>query len=367
MSRFLRRPSSAAPKYGRGLVAGAAAVAAGLTAIGTGGGAQALTIHPVYDASITSRSNAAAIESAFNTVAGVYGSSFSNKATINVGVSWGKVNGQAMGAGTLGSSLDNMYGYFTYGQVKGYLTTVAGGNAANTALKTALSSLPAAAPAGMANYAISSAEAKALGLIPGGQVSPDGYIGFNGSSVFDFDPTDGVAAGAYDFQAVAAHELDEVLGRITGLQSASPAYRTPLDLFRYSAPGVLSFSYNTPTYFSIDGGATRMGDFNYTGGGDRGDWLSSTTGLTDIQSAYLSAGKRYNLSVADLTALDVLGWGGSNLGDTNMWSPTMAARSFIGASVPEPGAWILMILGAAAIGQQLRQRQRMAPARVRSR
>ena len=321
--------------------------------------AHAMIIHPVFDTTITSRSDAATIESAFITVAQAYQGAFSNAATINVGVSWGVVKGQAMGSGELGTSLDNMYGYFSYAQMKGYLTTVAA-KGADSALTAALKSLPSSI-SGMGQFAVASAEAKALGLISPTQVSKDGYIGFSSTKAFDFDPTNGITAGTYDFQTVAAHELAEVLGRISGLQSATPIYRTIMDLFRYSAPGVLSFSYNAASYFSIDGGKTRLGDFNYGGGGDRGDWLQATGG-SDVQSAFLNMGQRGNLTAADLTLLDVLGWGGTNLGGTSMWSPTLVAQSFIGTGVPEPQGWALMIAGFGLSGAALRRRRSLAVA-----
>src|SRR5436853_266296 len=79
------------------------------------------------------------------------------------------------------------------------------------ALATAVKSLPATAPAGPTRYVIPSSEAKALGLISPTQGSTDGSIGFAGSSLgYDYNPADGVTAGTYDFDAVAAHELAEV-------------------------------------------------------------------------------------------------------------------------------------------------------------
>ena len=347
-------PRRAAPSALR--VAGIACVSS-LGLLLTAAPAAAMTIHPVFDSTITSRTDAAAIEAAFNTVATAYSSNFSNAAIINVGVSFGAVKGQAIGPGELGTSLDNMYGYFTYAQMKSYLTTAAS-KGADAALTTALKALPASI-SGVSQFAIASAEAKALGLISPTQSSKDGYIGFSTASTFDYNPLDGITAGTYDFQTVAAHELAEVLGRITGLQSTAPTYRTALDLFRYSAPGVLSYNYSASSYFSIDGGKTRLGDFNNVGGGDRGDWLQATGG-SDVQSAFLNPGQRANLTVADLTALDVLGWGGSNLGNTQMWSPTVIAQSFMGSGAPEPGTWLLMIAGFGLVGAALRQRRAIA-------
>jgi hypothetical protein len=347
-------------------VAKLAAVPAALSALAIAAPSHALTILAHYDSSITGLSNASSVEAAFNAVAADYAHSFANPATINVNVSWGSVAGQALPATAVGASLDNLYGYFSYSQVKSYLSNFSAANPADTALATAVKSMPASTPAGPSRYryVIPSAEAKALGL-----VSPasglDGSIGFAGSSLgYDYNPADGVAAGTYDFEAVAAHELAEVLGRIGGINSATPAWRTPLDLFRYSAPGVLDYGYNDAAYFSIDGGVTRLKAFNNVGSGDRTDWAS---GAYDVSNAFISKGYAYNLTAADLTALDVLGYGGSNLGDTAVGYPTKTAFALVSPNgVPEPVPWTLMIAGFGLSGAALRRR-RLTPRLVRAR
>ena len=163
------------------------------------------------------------------------------------------------------------------------------------------------------------------------------------------------AANAYDLEGAATHEIIEVLGRISGLDSARPTLATPLDLFRYSAPGVSSFSYTAPAYFSIDGGRTAIEHFNVAGAGDRSD-IASAPGLTDLQAAYLHPGVALTLSAADLTVLDALGWG-------TFKAPTFdgsadpfylgSVQSF-GGAVPEPDLWFLMLIGFAGVGYAVR-------------
>ncbi len=325
-----------------------AAVLGAVTAVCVARPAAAFTIDPIYDSSITSLPNAASIESAFNTVAGDYASSFAGSEVINVGVSWGSVGGYSLPSNAVGASVDNLYGYFSYSTIQSLLTQAAHNTPSDTVLATAIAHLPATAPSGVSQYVVPSSEAKALGLISPSQTGADGYIGFAGSTAsYTFNPTGGIASGTYDFQAVAAHELDEVLGRITGLTGTSPSYRTVFDLFRYSANGVLDFGYNDAAYFSIDGGKTNLGAFNNSSsGGDRSDWLTLSTS-SDVQDAFISTGKALNLTAVDLTGLDVLGYGGSNLGGANV-APTTVAFHLV--ETPEPGSLLLLLTGLVLTG-----------------
>jgi len=170
--------------------AGALALSLGLAAAGP---SQALTIVPLYDTSVTSLANAVAVQSAFNLVARDYATSFSNPATVYVNVSWGSVAGQALPSTAVGASVDSLYGYFSYGQVRNDLAGFSAANPSDTALATAMKSMSTTAPAGPSRWVIPSAEAKALGLISPTKTGADGSIGFAGStSGYDFNPTDGV-------------------------------------------------------------------------------------------------------------------------------------------------------------------------------
>lgn len=320
--------------------------------------AAAMTITPIWDSSVTSLANASTIENAFSAVARDYAQSFSNPVNVYINVSWGKVAGQALPSNAVGASSTNLYGYFSYAQVKSLLTTAAASSPANAALATAVDNLPAAAPSGVSKYVIASAEAKALGIVSATLSSPDGYIGFaGGTSGYSFG-TSGAIGSVYDFQSVAAHEIAEVLGRLSGVDNGN--WRTPFDLFRYSAPGTLGYNYRSASYFSIDGGRTALNNFNYSShGGDRSDWATTGTS-SDASDAFISKGQRKNISAVDLTALDVLGWGGANLGNAG-GNPNAVAFALINpGAVPEPAAWSLMIGGFGLTGAAMRLRERRA-------
>ena len=87
--------------------------------------AAALVIKPSFDSSITSLANASTITAAFNTVAQDFASQFTANAQVNVRVSWGSVGGYSLPSNAVGASNTSLYGYFTYNQVKSFLTTSA--------------------------------------------------------------------------------------------------------------------------------------------------------------------------------------------------------------------------------------------------
>ncbi|MHB8530813.1 MAG: NF038122 family metalloprotease [Caulobacteraceae bacterium] len=354
MHRFGRRAARGKPEsraFSRG-VCGAAGLA--LLAMAGAQPARAVVIKPIFDSSITRLANAAQIESAFNSVAKQFDRSLASGATVNIQVSWGSVAGQALPGADIGASMDNLFSGFTYSDMKSYLAAASLANPLDKTLATAAKDLPSTDPSRLNNYMIPYAEAKALGLAPPTQTLMDGFIGFKNITSYDFNTLDGTTKGYYDFQAIAAHEIEEVLGRITGLQTTRPQWATPLDAFRYTANGVSSFSYVAQAYFSINRGLTKSGSFNYSGGGDRSDWLTLASSA-DAQDAYLASGKTLSLGSFDWTALDALGWNAAiNPGG---YSAIIGGAGPSGAAsaVPEPATWALVLVGLGLAGAARRR------------
>ena len=284
------------------------------------------------------------MKAAFGTAASLFESTFNDAVTVNITVSWGSVKGNTIGAGVLGSSWVPWYTGYSLAQVTSYLT--AAKSSANDV--SGISNLGLTSPAGN-SFVVPFAEAKALGMIPGNRTAVDGYIGFGYTPAsYTLSSTAPVASGTYDFVGVAAHEIEEVLGRLSTLNgSSSPTSATIFDLFRYGAPGVENFSRSAASYFSIDGGITNLNPFNVSGGGDRSDWGATTGTAFDIQQAYLPSGKRLVISPADLVALDVLGWD-SNAAVTA--GPTGTTGGGItAASVAEPASVSLLMLAVMTL------------------
>src|SRR5262249_51570158 len=150
----------------------------------------------------------------------------------------------------------------------------------------------------------------------------------NKGAAFQLSRAGGIAAGKFDALQSIEHEMDEILG----LGSILPAttdflgHRAvrPQDLFRYSAPGVLSLSTAAPSsYMSIDGGSTVTAGFNQQAGGDFGDWFNGAIDFADpsksckppvppilVQFAFSCPGTQSDVSATspEGIALDVIGW-----------------------------------------------------------
>jgi len=163
-------------------------------------------------------------------------------------------------------------------------------------------------------------------------VSADASITFNSDFTFDFDPTDGIDAGAIDFVGVAFHEIGHALGFVSGVDTVdfftgsgpnAPfdlngfAIFSALDLFRYSTntntnfPGALDLSTGGTTFFSIDGGTTNLGGFStgsFNGDGRQASHWKDNLGLGILDPTSAPAGSANVITGLDIRAFDVIGW-----------------------------------------------------------
>ena len=151
--------------------------------------------------------------------------------------------------------------------------------------------------------------------------NPDASITFSSDFDFDFDRSDGITAGQFDFVGVAAHEIGHALGfnsivdsidanALTTPLDASTIDPTASDLFRFSANGVRDISAGTAAFFSIDNGLTSIGALSTgvnTGNGRQASHWLDNQGL-GLMDPTLSAGELGVISLNDLQALDVMGW-----------------------------------------------------------
>jgi hypothetical protein len=264
-----------------------------------------LSINVIWDSSISSAPTGFTAD--VLQVAQYFVSHFTDNVTLNINVGFGEAGGYALN-GALGMSVTNLMSS-SYTQIKNAL----GADQTNAADASAVASL-LGDPNNGASYWISTAESKAMGLLTS-TTNVDGSVGFSSSSgIFDYDNSNGVSSGQYDFFAVVGHEFSEVMGRMLLVGSTvGPSSNSSdvLDLFHYSAPGTHDLSGSVAGYFSTDNGTTDLHDFNISSGGDRGDWASSLT--PDAFDAFGTPGVVEPISSSDLTTLDVIGW---NMGST---------------------------------------------------
>jgi Ca2+-binding RTX toxin-like protein len=274
-----------------------------------------LILNITYDSSVASAPTG--FMAAMNQVVAFFQNNISTPVTVNIQVGWGEVFGQPLSseplvstlpiaqtsAGALGESLT-----FLQSTTYSALTAALSSHATSAADLSSVASLPGSDPTGGGNYWIAQAEAKALGMVTGGGI--DGATGFsNTPNIFDFDESDGISAGKYDFFAVAVHEISEIIGRqvLVGQNlGGMPNSYEPLDLFHFSAAGVRLFTGTTTGYFSVNNGVTNLDNFNTIPGGDFGDWAGSAG--NDSFLAFSNSGVINNISSADVNVIDVLGW-----------------------------------------------------------
>jgi len=332
---------------------GLLAVGLAVVLLGRGTPARAnITITPTFESNITTDPNATAIEGAINAAITAVEANISSPHNITVSLDFQETSS---GLGGSSNALYGVYYYDYYNLLKAVATSPAQ-LAAIASLGTAPTSTSSGNPVnGNNELYITAAEGRNLGFntpaaTQNGGTGPkyDTVISLN---TLITSPPGTLNGSTYSLQAVAAHEIDEALGiggtgstlTANGSISGAGVLTGPigdLDLFRYSAAGVRSYTNSTSatSYLSSDGGTTSIAGFNQTGTGDYADWNSASL---RVQNAFGTPGATVSLGTAELTALNIIGY------------------DMTGA--PEPEA--LTMMGSIALGLSayaLRYRKRRA-------
>lgn len=254
-------------------------------------------INFVYDSSVLDAP--AGFKTGLAAAASIIDAMILNPVTITLQVGFGEDNGLALAAGMLAEA-QPAYGLLqTYDQVATELR-----HAVTSADQATFASyLPQSDPANGAKYFVSVAQAIAWGVVPGPAGQIDGYAGFSSTFPFDYDPSDGITSGTYDFVGVALHELTHALGRYL-----DPRYLTPLNLMGYGGAGTLNTDAAYPRHLSIDGGKTSLATFDTAS--DAADLASN--GSVDPFFAVLPIGTAVPWTSLDSEVMNVLGYRTAN-------------------------------------------------------
>lgn len=322
--------------------------------------------------------NAAAL-AAFNRAGSYYSSAFSNSMNVNLEISLTAQTGLVTGGATP-DMLSSSYSVFrsaiagrsTSADDASFVGSLPSGSSFNPYINYTLNN-PAGtgSPTAYVDNTIDAnnqtiemtrANAKALGLIAATDAARDGRVELDSTVNWDYDPTDGIDSGKFDFTAAAAREIGVVMGFFSGvevldLNSLPPYYNdfsldnvAPLDFTRFTAASEsagATFDWTAGSgarYFSVDGGATALIADAWSTGTVRGDgflprYWRDGAGLGLMSPNLLAGQAGGGLSTNDLRAFDVLGY------------------SLTPNAVPEPGSFVaLAMIGSVAIGYRLRRR-----------
>jgi len=257
-----------------------------------------ITITPLFDSSITSNANSAAIQAgiyaAINEVQSKVQTATVTPLTVSI-----KFKDPGTGLGGSNQSITQV----TYSNYRAALA--ARSTSANDA--TALANLPNTSTFnGFTNLYLTLPLARTLGLSTSGD---NAVISLN-TSLTNYSRTGSQNSSKYDLQTVAMHEIDEVLGvggpaTLLG-SSYSADHIGSMDVYRYKAPGVVSYSTSDTAYFSIDGGNTNIVTFNKVSGADYADYATNSTHY--VQDAFGTPGTYRDLATPELTSYDVIGY-----------------------------------------------------------
>jgi hypothetical protein len=303
-------------------------------------------------------------KAAFTRAAAIWEGLISNPVTVIVDVDFGtQFFGTDFDEDVIGQTSTDSYRYGndSFGELRGLLIDRAD-NPTEAAIYTLLppvelpTDLPGTA-ALLSNFVATSMTMRTIGgdpdFPPSATENDRSFprIGFNSAFLYDFDPSNGIAAGRKDFEGVVVHEIGHMLGFVSGVGRAEiSAIDAPtiLDLFRFR-PGITLGGFTTAPRILTTGGDhvfyTGTTEFALSTGnpnGENGDgnqashWKDDGGNLSrriGIMDPTLSNAQRSQITQADIDAFRLLGY---TMGETVAIPQTPDAPVLLSAGVQSP-------------------------------
>jgi hypothetical protein len=139
----------------------------------------------------------------------------------------------------------------------------------------------------------------------------DGIVTINTAYPVQF--TRPVSAGNFDGEMFTEHEIDEVLGTGSHIDTPAPQFLCPIDLFSWASLNARNTSSSGQRFFSIDQGFHLLVQFNQTRGGDFGDYDSDgfcPANRLFVQNAFNCPGQSTDVTASspEGISLDAIGY-----------------------------------------------------------
>ena len=291
-------------------------------------------------------------QAAFAEAAARWSAVLHNPVTIKVNVDYAP-----LGQGILGATSSTIL-WGDYSEIRDPLAATAATHpAAQAAL---LSSLPTVSqfqahlPSGFSLGGVGYiTQANYLGLGGSRITADEGSITFSSNYAWDFDPTNGIDAGKFDFVGCATHELGHILGFMSIVDNVDEYQHAglttdqigpyPLDFYRFD-PADLGAGFNFTTsprnfvpggsqVFYTPDGTIPMSTGYYASGYQASHWMDGLgLGIMDPTAA---PGETLQLTGNDLEAMGLIGWN----------------------TTPEPTTLLLLAMALPLAASRLRRRQ----------
>ena len=298
-----------------------------------------LVIVPTFDSTITNDPRSSAIQAMIISAIQKYQTLFSDPITVSIRFRYSGYHLEGDPMGTLIGASNSGIHQLDWNT---YITALrADGKTANDMSANATLPTSALSPIMLTN----SANGRAIGLNTPPVMFADGSLGNGGpydgiitiNSLKPVQFTRPVSPGNFDGQMFTEHEIDEVLGSGSHLNSPAPQYFSPIDLFSWASLNARNTSPSGQRFFSIDGGLHYLVQFNQNPDGDFGDYDSDdfcpATRL-HVQNAFNCDGQSTDISATspEGISLDVIGY---DLAQPQTGPPSLvniSTRSFVHTS-----------------------------------